>query len=168
MAPNADLSMPSSGSVELPSDESPALGPNISLRDFPSASIGSLTQEEENEIVLRIRLDDDREAFTPVNFSDARPKDDTSSPVTMESLFDLVTRILEPEKGRIKHLEVTFWERGYWNLTPYEKPRNRDMQPLMITRDSGCSWEVFMFYLRQYVDEHKDMAWHIAIGAFCL
>lgn len=163
-----DLTMLSSDSEEVDLEEIPPLVPNDSLRDFESDGMESLTREEENAIFLRVRLDKDMELYTSVFFRDARPKDDPSGPVTLDSFFDLIDRTLMPREGRIQFLQAEFWERHHRIRTPYDRREGKDLQPLITTRSSICSWGVFMSHLREYVDGHGTVDWHISIEASCV
>ena len=163
-----DLTMLSSNSEEVQLEDIPPFVPNDSLLDFESDGMESRSREEENEIFLRIRLDENLGAYTPADFKAARPKNDPSGPVTLESLFDHVAETLRTSRGRIPYLHAIFWERYHLDLRPYDKGKDTEVQPLMLTQCNIRSWKAFMFHLRKYVDKHQDVARHIAILPYCI
>ena len=124
----------------------------------------TLTREEMDGITLGLtRGKSTNWGYTAMRLGEARPRD--GSPLTMESLFEKITKVFKLENKEFFILQRAFVE-GPVNLKEPEQPEPKTSHGFMINREAELSWDEFLSDLRQHICEHGVQGWHVRIRAY--
>lgn len=140
-------------------------GPGLASRPpvLDKHSKPNLIREEMDGITLGLSRGNTTDfGYIPMRLGEAKPRD--GSPLTLESLFEKITKVF-----RIKDKEFFILRRAFVKGPVNSEPHQPNPEPtreLWIGREAEQSWVDFLSDLRDQIREHGVQGWHVRLHAY--
>lgn len=100
--------------------------------------------------------------YVHMRLGEVKPKD--GSPLTMEALFEKITKVFPI---RNKNFFLLRWAFVEGPVNPdLGQPKPDPTRQLIISREAEQSWDDFLSDLRKQIREHGVQGWHVRINAY--
>lgn len=140
----------------VPYAASRAPSPDAEIAPTPARSEMDMT------VIGLARGNNTDHGYLPMSLHEFRPLD--GSAVTMESLFEKITRVY-----RVPNKEFFILQRAFVPGPPNPQPNEatpKASHHFMISREAQGSWDFFLSDLRHQIRDHGVQGWHVRLHAY--